>query len=45
MGNIFTHESVNIIYRTTQIHIYKENEKVPKIAFFIYKIFILKYCS
>lgn len=44
MGNIFTHESVNITERAIQIDIYKENGKVPKIAF-IYKIFILKYCS
>lgn len=32
-----THESVNIIYRATQIHIYKENGKVPKIAFLYIK--------
>ena len=33
----FTHESVNIIYRAIQIHIYKQNEKVPKILFLYIK--------
>lgn len=36
MDNIHT-QSVTIIYRAIQIHIYKENEKVPKIAFLYIK--------
>lgn len=35
--NILTQESVNIIYSGIQIHIYKENGKVPKIAFLYIK--------